>query len=98
MICGPTLDARDLPVSCSQPAALSLYEKALNQFQSYIGDPIATIEEALRHAPQFTLGHIFRAVALFTISEQRFLAEARTSVDAAKALMPSANPRGRPRL
>jgi tetratricopeptide (TPR) repeat protein len=96
MICGPILDTRDLPVSCSHPAALNLYEKALTQFQSYVGDPIATIEEALRQAPDFALGHIFRAVALMTISERRFLAEARASVDTAKALLPSSN--GRERL
>ena len=95
MICGPTLDTRDLPVSCSQPAALNLYEKALTQFQSYIGDPIATIEEALREAPDFTLGHIFKAVALMTMSEQRFLAGAHASVDAARRLLPASNARER---
>jgi len=95
MICGPTLDTRDLPVSCSQPSALNLYEKALNQFQSYVGDPIATIDEALREAPEFALGHVFRAVALMTMSEQRFLPEARASVEAARALVPSANARER---
>jgi len=95
MICGPTLDTRDLPVSCSQPEALNLYEKALTQFQSYIGDPIATIEEALRLSPDFALGHVFRSVALMTMSEQRFLSQARSSVDAARALLPSSNPRER---
>src|SRR4030095_3473563 len=96
MICGPTLDTRDLPVSCSQPAALNLYERALTQFQSYVGDPIATIDEALRQAPDFALGHVFKAVALMTMSEQRFLADARASVDAATGLLPSSN--GRERL
>jgi len=95
MICGPTLDTRDLPVSCSQPAALNLYEKALIQFQSYVGDPIATIDEALREAPDFVLGHVFKAVALITMSEQRFVADARASVDAARKLVPSCNARER---
>ena len=98
MICSPTvtthrksLDARDVPISCSQPAALNLYEEALIQYQSYVGDPVATIEEALRHAPDFALGHLFRATVLMTMSEQRFAAEARASVNAAKALLPIAN-------
>ena len=102
MICPPNmtmhsknLDARDVPVSCSQPDALDLYEKALVQYQSYVGDPIATIDEALRHAPDFVLGHLFRSVALMMMTEQRFLGEARSSLDAAKALLPSANPRER---
>lgn len=90
-----TLDARDVPVSCSQPVALSLYEKALRQYQSYIGDPIGTIEEALRHAPDFTLGHVFRAVALMTISEQRFVPEALASINSARALLTAANSRER---
>src|SRR5688572_8907622 len=102
MICGPTMtaphqtfDARDVPVTCSQPEALALYEKALQQYQSYIGDPISTIDEALRIAPDFILGHLFRAVAFMMISEQRFVGEARKSVDTAKALLPAANSRER---
>jgi tetratricopeptide (TPR) repeat protein len=98
MICQSTLtthkknmDARDVPVSCSQPEALKLYEKALCQYQSYVGDPVATIEEALKHAPDFVLGHVFRAVVLMTMSEQRFAREARISVDRARALRPYAN-------
>jgi tetratricopeptide (TPR) repeat protein len=88
-------DARDVPVSCSQPAALDLYEKALTQYQNYTGDPVATIDEALAHAPDFILGHLFKATALMTISEQRFVPEARASVAAAQPLLRSANPRER---
>ncbi|HET9942708.1 MAG TPA: tetratricopeptide repeat protein [Terriglobia bacterium] len=90
-----TLDARDVPVTCSQPEVLNLYEKALGQYQSYIGDPLATIEEALRRAPDFTLGHLFRACALMMMSERRFVPEAQSSVNAATALLPSSNARER---
>jgi tetratricopeptide (TPR) repeat protein len=89
------MDARGVPVSCSQRDAVNLFEKALLEYQSYVGDPIGTIEEALRYAPDFVLGHIFRATALMTISENRFAREARVSVDAAKALLSSANSRER---
>jgi tetratricopeptide (TPR) repeat protein len=102
MICGSFLktnqtnmDARGVPVSCPQPDAVNLFEKALLEYQSYVGDPISTIEEALRYAPHFILGHIFRAVALMTISENRFAREARVSVDAARSLLSSANSRER---
>ena len=88
-------DARNTPVSCSQRPALDLYEKALVQYQSYIGDPVATIEEALRHAPDFILGHLFRATLLVTLTEQRFVPQARASVDSAEALLSDANPRER---
>jgi tetratricopeptide (TPR) repeat protein len=88
-------DARGVPVSCSDPAALALYERALGQYQSYVGDPIATIEEALRHAPDFVLGHAFRATVLMTLTERRFAEQDRVSVASAEALLPHANPRER---
>jgi tetratricopeptide (TPR) repeat protein len=100
MICVPFLktsktnmDARGVPVSCFQRDAVNLFERALLEYQSYVGDPIRTIDEALQHAPDFVLGHIFRATALMTLGENRFAREARASVEAAKALLPSANPR-----
>jgi tetratricopeptide (TPR) repeat protein len=74
---------------------VELYEKALVQYQSYVGDPVATIEAALRHAPDFVLGHAFRATALMTLSERRFAEQARVSVASAEALLPQANPRER---
>ena len=86
-------DARGIPVSCSDPSALALYEKALGQYQSYVGDPVATIEEALRHAPDFVLGHAFRATVLMTYSERRFAEQARVSVASAEALLRHANTR-----
>jgi tetratricopeptide (TPR) repeat protein len=79
-------DARGVPVSCSNPAALDLYEKALVQYQGYVGDPLATLDEALRHAPDFVMAHVFRATALLTLAERRFADAARASVAAAEAL------------
>src|SRR5215471_9351113 len=70
-------DARGVPVSCSQQSALDLFETALVQYQTYVGDPLATIDDALRHAPDFILGHLFRAALLMTTSEKRFAIEAR---------------------
>lgn len=86
-------DRRGVPVSCSHRPALELYEKALLQYQSYVGDPLATIDEALREAPDFVLGHLFRATVLMTLAEQRFVGDARASVAAAEALLPAAHPR-----
>ncbi|MGH7267597.1 MAG: tetratricopeptide repeat protein [Candidatus Rokuibacteriota bacterium] len=88
-------DARGVPVSCSDRSALELYEKALIQYHSYVGDPIATIEDALTHAPDFVLGHVFRAMVLMTFAERRFAEQARVSVTSAEALLPHANSRER---
>ena len=76
-------DARGVPTSCSQRPVLDLYEKALSEYQSYVGDPIATIDQALQQEPDFILGHLFRGVAFLMTSEQRSLTEARSSIDSA---------------
>src|SRR5262245_34710487 len=88
-------DARGVAVSCSDRSALDLYEKALGQYQSYVGNPVATIDEALKHAPDFVLGHVFRATVLMTFSERRFAEEARGGVASAEKLLPHANGRER---
>jgi len=86
---------RTEPVSCSHQTALALYERALGQYQSYVGDAVATIDEALAQAPDFVLGHAFRAMVLMTFSERRFAERARISVVSAEALLPRANARER---
>lgn len=80
--------------SSSDPA-LALYQRALSQYQSYVGDPIATLDEALRLAPDFLLGHTFRALLLMTLGEQRFAEEARRSVSEATARLTGASRRER---
>lgn len=90
-----SLDAREVPTSCSNRTALDLYEKALTQYQSYVGDPLATIDEALKHSPDFILGHVFKAVAIMMMTEQRFVADARASVERGKTFLPQANSRER---
>jgi len=90
-----TRDARGLEVSCSDRSVLDLYERALGEYQSYVGDPIATIDTALANAPDFVLGHVFRAAVLATLAERRFADEARASVNSAEALASSALPRER---
>ena len=86
-------DARDVTVSCDNRKALDLYETALLQYHSYIGDPIATIDQALAEAPDFVLGHAFRAGVLMVFGEQRFVPEARASVAAAESWSDRANER-----
>jgi tetratricopeptide (TPR) repeat protein len=89
-------DARDLPVTTGNAAALAHFETALEQFQSYTGDPIATIDQALEADPEFVLGQLFKAGALFTASEGRFRPLVNEAIDGAEALANKAN--GRERL
>jgi len=78
-------DARDVPVSTSSAAALEHFETALQQFHSYTGHPIATIDLALAADPEFVLGHLFKAFGLYTTSERRFLPMAQEAVALAAA-------------
>ncbi len=75
--------------------ALTRYETALQQFQAYVGDPVATIEEALQAAPAFISGHLLKALALYTLAERRFVPMASASLAAAKAHATFANERER---
>ena len=85
------LHAAAVTPSGASPAALALYERALTQYRSYVGDPVATIEQALETAPDFVRGHVLRAMVLMTFSEHRFAERARVSVSSAEALLPRAN-------
>ncbi len=66
-------DLRGVPVSSGSPAALERYEAALKQFQTYVGDPVATIDAALAESPDFVMGHLLKALALFLQSEKQFV-------------------------
>jgi tetratricopeptide (TPR) repeat protein len=90
-----THDARGVPVSCAHRTALDRYETALAQYQSYVGDPIATIDQALAEAPDFVLGHLFRATVLMTLTERRYALEARESVETGDRFLTGANERER---
>jgi tetratricopeptide (TPR) repeat protein len=88
-------DTRDVPVSSTTPQALAGYEKALAQFQAYIGDPIATLDATLAEAPGFVVGHLFKALALFTMSEKQFVPVVEASLAEAMRHLERANDRER---
>jgi tetratricopeptide (TPR) repeat protein len=88
-------DARGVPLSHGNADACERYEIALRQFQSYCGDPVATLDEALGQAPDFVAGHLFRALALFTMSEKSMLPEIHKSLASAQVYRDQANERER---
>ena len=81
------LDTRGAPMSATDPATLDLFEEALRQFQSYVGDPVATLDRALEARPDFAMGHALRAAALISFAEQRFFEMARVNVSALEGLV-----------
>jgi len=66
-------DARGVPVSAGRPESLTHYEAALQQFQSYVGDPIGTLDAALAEDPAFVTGHLMKGLVLYTLGERKFV-------------------------
>jgi len=88
-------DLRGVPVTGADSFALARYETALGQFQTYVGDPIATIDEALQSAPAFIAGHLLKALVQFTLCERKFAFLSRDAVEAARGHARGANARER---
>ncbi len=86
-------DVREVPVSAADAAALASYETALTQFQTYVGDPVDTLDRTLAAAPDFVLGHLFKALVLITTSEKQCLPAARSAFASAQRLAARANAR-----
>ncbi len=76
-------DARDVAITAGQAGSLQHYETALGQFQSYVGDPIATLDTALAEDPDFVSGHLMKALVLLTLSERKFMPTIQACLDAA---------------
>ncbi|HZM48247.1 MAG TPA: tetratricopeptide repeat protein [Burkholderiales bacterium] len=89
------LDRRDVPVSTQNRDSLARYEAAADQFHSYFGDPLATIDDALAADPHFIMGHCLRAGMVLTATDKRALPLARESVKAAESWSHGANDRER---
>src|SRR4029453_4538276 len=88
-------DSRGIALTGANDRALPRYAPAVEQFQAYVGDPIATIDEALGEAPSFVAAHLFKAIVFCTLAERRYTAMARESLGDVRAHMPSANERER---
>jgi tetratricopeptide (TPR) repeat protein len=86
-------DLRGVSVTGADAFALRRYETALEQFQTYVGDPIATIDEALQAAPAFIAGHMLKALALYTLAERKFVPMVIEALDAARQHAARANDR-----
>ncbi|HEX7038214.1 MAG TPA: tetratricopeptide repeat protein [Pseudomonadales bacterium] len=80
-------------MSCRNDAALQHFDKALDAFQTYLGNPIEHLERALTEEPDFVMAHLFRAIALALTSERRHLKDARASLEVAESLVARANDR-----
>jgi hypothetical protein len=88
-------DARGLTTTVSDPRALEAYERALHAFQTYRGDPLAPLDEAIRLDPGFAAAHAAKALLLCTVFERRFMRMALETLDAGREALERATPRER---
>ena len=86
-------DARGVPVSAGRAESMQSYELALRQFQSYVGDAVATLDAALAEDPEFIGGQIAKALILYTIGERKYVPAVRECLAAAAARVGSASER-----
>jgi hypothetical protein len=86
-------DHRGIALSGADAATAARYETALHQFVSYVGDPLATLEEALAERPDFVAGRLTQSLILLTLAERRYHALAAEAYAAAEPLLPTANAR-----
>jgi tetratricopeptide (TPR) repeat protein len=80
-------DHLGLQVSSGTDKSLAGYERALNLFHGYYGNPLAVIDEALAADPELLAGLALRAGLLVTSSEKRAVPELRSTVERGEALI-----------
>lgn len=73
-------DLRGVDASTDNPQSLEIYERALRSFNTYRGDPIAIIDEALDNDPDFAMGHVLRGHVLVSMWESSVLEQIKTCV------------------
>ena len=88
-------DARGLTTTVSDPRALEAYERALHAFQTYRGDPLAPLDEAIGLDAGFAGAYAAKALLLCTVFERRFMRMALETLDAGREALERGTPRER---
>lgn len=73
-------DLRGVPTSAQHSGSLYAFEAALRSLNTYRGDPVAIIDQALEQDPDFVMGHVFRAHVHVTMWERSVLPAIETSL------------------
>ncbi len=79
-------DVHGLPHSGADDKALASFETALDQFQCFVGDPVARADEALAQSPDFTMAHVLKGYMFGLSSERAGMEMARQCLAAAADL------------
>lgn len=86
-------DARGLAVTGANAAALGHYERALDGFLSWTGEPRAEARGAREAAPAFVMGHLLEAYLHLCTRDPAVHAEAQRALERAQALPQNARER-----
>jgi tetratricopeptide (TPR) repeat protein len=78
-------DSAGLAVSGANFRALEAYERACHELRCYIGDPVASVDEALAASPAMVMAHALKAWLHLLGTEPSGLAAARECLHAAEA-------------
>ena len=88
-------DARGLAATLSRPAALDAYERALRAFQTYRGDPLGPLDEAIALDAGFAAAYATKALLLTTLFERRFMRAALATLEQGRSALERGNGRER---
>ena len=88
-------DCRGVPVSNADVAQVEALDRCHEMALCFEGDPVCEITEVLWAAPDFVMGHCFKAGMLTQAMETRIYDDLLASVEAAERLAPKANDRER---
>lgn len=86
-------DARGLAVTGPNAAALGHYERALQGFLSWTGEPRADARHAREAAPAFVMGHLLEAYLHLCTRDPAVHAETQRALERARALAQNARER-----
>src|SRR5690554_522836 len=78
-------DIRGHQLTGATDASLKHFEQASRQLTLFSGDPVTTVDAAIKESPDFIMAHALRAWLLILTSEAAMLPIARDSFDAARA-------------
>jgi hypothetical protein len=87
-------DSLGHPLSGAGEHSLARYETALRQLRCYIGDPVASVDQALAASPGFVMAHVLKAYLHLLGTEPAALPVAREAYDTAVALEADRRERG----
>lgn len=86
-------DARGAPTSTDNDTNLASYERAVQLFHRYRGDPVAEIDSALAEDPGFVMGHVLRGHMHVGLWERGAVGGVREALDNLEPLAAKANER-----